>query len=200
MSAPEKTERPPPGNVYVPYYMIVFLFVLSGALAVLVLYSLVTWWPEAVKAGPNAGETSRASQSVAWLWWEGNVQRETLFFVVVALGGMLGGLVHTFRSLSWYVGNRNLLWSWVPFNLMLPVVGALGGTIFYVVLRAGLFSPSGSAEEASPFGFTAVAMLVGLFSEEAMEKLRQIAANVFAERPAGEDHVDPVETKTTTEA
>jgi len=153
----------------------------------LVLYSLVTWWPQATKPGQ--------SQPVSWLWWDGRVERETLFFAVVALGGMLGGLVHTFRSLSWYVGNRNLLWSWVPFNLMLPVVGALGGTIFYVVLRAGLFSPSGSADEASPFGFTAVAMLVGLFSEEAMEKLRQIAANVFAERPAGEDHVDPVQTK-----
>jgi len=187
LSAPETTERPPPGNAYVPHYVIVFLFVLSGALAVLVLYSLVTWWPQATKAGQ--------SQPVSWLWWDGRVERETLFFAVVALGGMLGGLVHTFRSLSWYVGNRNLLWSWVPFNLMLPVVGALGGTIFYVVLRAGLFSPSGSADEASPFGFTAVAMLVGLFSEEAMEKLRQIAANVFAERPAGEDHVDPVQTK-----
>jgi len=194
MSASETTGRPPPGNAYVPYFVIVLLFVLSGALAVLVLYSLVTWWPE----GTAAGQVKRKPQSVAWLWWDGKVQRETLFFVVVALGGMLGGLVHTFRSLSWYVGNRNLLWSWVPFNLMLPVVGALGGTIFYVVLRAGLFSPSGSADEASPFGFTAVAMLVGLFSEEAMEKLRQIAANVFADRPAGEDHVEPVATSTTT--
>ena len=29
MSASETTGRPPPGNAYVPYYMIVFLFVLT---------------------------------------------------------------------------------------------------------------------------------------------------------------------------
>ncbi len=195
MNASATPERPAPGNAFVPHYVIVALFVLTGAVAVLVLYALWACWPEAARNGQAPVATS---QAVTWMWWHGAVQRETLFFVVVALGGLLGGLVHTFRSLSWYVGNRNLLWSWVPFNLMLPLVGALGGTIFYVVLRAGLFSPSGSADEASPFGFTAVAMLVGLFSEEAMEKLRQIAANVFAERPAGEDHVDPVNATTTT--
>jgi hypothetical protein len=195
VSTPAPPERPAPGNAFVPHYVIVFLFVLTGVVAVLVLYSLWTWWPEATLAGQTP---TRKPQHVTWLWWDFDVQRETLFFVVVALGGLLGGLVHTVRSLSWYVGNRRLRWSWVPFNLMLPIVGALGGTVFYVVLRAGLFSPSGRADEASPFGFTAVAMLVGLFSEHAMEKLRQIAANVFAERPTGKDHVDPVETTTTT--
>ena len=83
----------------------------------------------------------------------------------------------------------------MPFNLMLPLVGALGGTVFYIVLRAGLFSPSTSVSEASPFGFCAVALLVGLFSEQAMEKLRQVAQNVFADSPTGEDAVDaPPET------
>jgi hypothetical protein len=38
-------------------------------------------------------------------------------------------------------------------------------------------------------------MLVGLFSENAMEKLRQVAANVFAERATGEDHVEPTPTQ-----
>ena len=104
----------------------------------------------------------------------------------------LGGLIHGVRSITWYVGNRNLRRSWLLFNLMLPIVGALGGTVFYVVLRAGLFSPSTSAAQASPFGFAAVAMLVGLFSEQALEKLRQLAAQMFAESPTGADHVDPV--------
>jgi hypothetical protein len=192
MSTPEGDERPAPGNAFVPHFVIVVLFIAVAAAALVVLYSLWSWWPDATRRGGTATQTF---QKVQWLGWKGTVQRETLFFVVVALAGVLGGLIHTLRTLSWYVGNRRLRWSWVPFNLMLPIVGALGGTVFYVVLRAGLFSPSGSVDEASPFGFAAVAMLVGLFSENAMEKLRQVAANVFAERATGEDHVEPTPTQ-----
>jgi hypothetical protein len=163
------------------------LFVTTTLAALVVLYTLWMFWPE---AAPATGKTL-PNQKVHWFGWTLHPTRETLFFLVVALSGVIGGLIHTIRSLSWYVGNRDFRWSWLPFNLMLPVVGALGGTVFYLVLRAGLFSPSTSADTASPFGFAAVAVLVGLFSEEAMEKLRQVAANVFAERPSGADHVPP---------
>jgi hypothetical protein len=175
-----------PGAQYVPRSVIVALFVVTTLVSMLVLYSLWAFWPEAV-----AGGKVDPSQAVTWFGWHLTPARETLFFLVVALSGALGGLIHTIRSLSWYVGNRDFRWSWVPFNLMLPIVGALGGTVFYLVLRAGLFSPSTTASNASPFGFSAVAVLVGLFSEQAMEKLRQVASNFFADSPAGQDHVDP---------
>src|SRR4051794_1140681 len=176
--------RTAPGNTYVSHTMIVVLFVGTTLVSMLVLYSLWALWPDAVTPSGKVPEF----QGVNWFGWHmRGVQRETLFFLVVALGGALGGLIHTIRSLSWYVGNRRFRWSWVPFNLMLPLVGALGGTVFYIVLRAGLFSPSTSVSEASPFGFCAVALLVGLFSEQAMEKLRQVAANVFVEPGANAD-------------
>jgi hypothetical protein len=130
-------------------------------------------------------------QRVGYFLWTIHLSRESLFFVVVALAGMLGGSIHSIRSLTWYIGNRDLYYSWAPFILILPIVGALGGTVFYLVLRAGLFSPSTSADQASPFGFAAVAALVGLFSEQALEKLRQVATNVFTERPTGRDHINP---------
>ena len=177
-----------PGAHHVPQSVIVALFVSTTIVSGLVLYSLVTFWPA---AGPAGQTPAAAGQPVTWFGWHVSPSRESLFFLVVALSGALGGLIHTIRSLTWYVGNRDFRWSWVPFNLMLPVVGALGGTVFYVVLRAGLFSPSTTANNASPFGFSAVAVLVGLFSEQAMEKLRQVASNFFADRPAGQDHVDP---------
>ena len=175
-----------PGEDFVPRYVIVAIAVLVFLATALVLYSLIAFWPTT---------TSRSSQpsfeNVNYFGWVETVSRETLFFLVVALGGALGGLMHTIRSMSWYVGNRNLRWSWMLFNLMLPVVGALAGIVFYVVLRAGLFSPSTSTASVSPYGFTAVAILAGLFSEQAMEKLKQLASDLFSERPAGKDHVEP---------
>ncbi len=176
-----------PGDSYVSIRLIAVMFGLTALTAWLVLYTMWAWWPDASSA---ANAKPARFQDVRWFGWRIHaVQRESLFFVVVAAAGFLGGLIHTIRSLCWYVGNRDFRWSWVPFNLMLPIVGALGGTVFYLVLRAGLFSPSTSVSEASPFGFAAVAVLVGLFSEHAMEKLRQVAANVFSETPEGEDHV-----------
>jgi hypothetical protein len=174
-----------PGTGFVPRTVIVLIAVVAGLLAAVALYSLWTFWP----AG-GAGGKAPASQRVNYFGWHTTISRDTLFFLIVALGGAIGGLTHTIRSVSWYVGNRQLRWSWLLFNLMLPVVGALAGTVFYVVLRAGLFS-STAAGAVSPFGFTTVAVLAGLFSEQAMEKLRQIATQLFSEQPVGQDHVAP---------
>ena len=117
-----------------------------------------------------------------------DVSRETIMFVIVAVAGALGGLIHSLRSLVTYVGHRRLLWSGVRYYLPLPVIGALGGTVFYIVFRAGLFSPSTSADEASPFGFAAVVLLVGLFAQQALEKLRELASHLLMAVPPGDDH------------
>jgi hypothetical protein len=183
-----------PGSGYVPPALITILTLAVTLVGALVLYTLWVFWPT---SGQEGGPTTAGTQSIDYFGWSTSVNREFLFFLVVALAGALGGLIHTIRSAAWYVGNRELKWSWLPFNLLLPIVGALGGTVFYLVLRAGLFSPSTSAAHASPFGFAAVAVLAGLFSEQALEKLRELAANLFAERPKGGDHVGPDRTDET---
>lgn len=85
------------------------------------------------------------------------------------------------------MGNRYLRSSWVPFYLLLPLVGASAALVFYIVLRGGLFSPDAGTGEANPFGFAAVAGLVGLFSEEAMKKLRDVFSSLFSPAPQGAD-------------
>ncbi len=190
--APRADQEPEgPGEAFVSRWWITFMTVAVTLLAGLALYSLWAFWPITEKPGVSGSQG--AVQRLNYFGWRPSLSHEFLFFVVVALAGALGGLVHSIRSFAWYVGNRDLHWSWIPFNLLLPVVGALGGTIFYLVLRAGLFSPSASTDQTSPFGFAAVAVLVGLFSEQALEKLKQVASNLFAERPKGEDHVAPKE-------
>jgi hypothetical protein len=172
-----------PGSGFVPRNVIVALAVLVVLAAAFVFYSLVVFWPTT---------PAKDVQRVDYFGSERILSRDTLFFLVVAFGGALGGLIHTIRSITWYTGNRNLRWSWMLFNLMLPIVGALAGVVFYVVLRAGLFSPStGSNDTVNAYGFTAVAIMAGLFSEQAMEKLRQIATDLFSPRPQGEDHTPP---------
>jgi hypothetical protein len=76
--------------------------------------------------------------------------------------------------------------------LLLPFVGSTLGLVFYFVIRGGFFSPEATTEPTSPFGFAALSGLVGMFSEEAMEKLQYVAETLLAPTPAGADHVEPV--------
>jgi hypothetical protein len=182
-AAPESTI----GAGHVSRLGVVLFTVLLPTVAVLLLYHLWAVWP------PSTGERPTGKTVNYFGVWEVNVSSETALFVIVAVAGALGGLIHSLRSLVTYVGYRRLLWSWVPFYLTLPIIGSLGGTVFYIVFRAGLFSPSTSADEASPFGFAAVALLVGLFSQQALEKLRELAGNLFTPVPPGDDHFEEVE-------
>ncbi len=126
---------------------------------------------------------------VRFLGWTLDVRREARLFLVVALTGALGGLVHALRSLVWYTGNRNLKYSWLLTYLLQPFIGAALATITYVVLRGGLVvvTSQASADVANPFGFAAFAGLVGLFSVQAAEWLKRVFEQVFAPAPQGKD-------------
>lgn len=104
---------------------------------------------------------------------------------LMILAGALGAIVHGLRSFSWYVGNRQLVWSWIPMYFILPFVGAATSTVFYLIIRGGLMS--GSTENENVFGLMAIGALVGLFSQPALEKLKSISEVIFTVTPTGKD-------------
>jgi len=116
------------------------------------------------------------------------ISLETRLLLLVMLAGALGSLMHSLRSLYWYTGNREMVWSWVAFYLLLPLTGAMLAVIFYLVVRGGFFSPQASTETTSPFGFAALSALVGLFSPQATLKLKEVAETIFTKPGAGTDH------------
>jgi hypothetical protein len=178
-------EEAPRGQGFVGPFWLILLIVLLVFAAVLLLYAIWAFWP-------SEGQTSNSvarHKTVHFLWHRRELSRESLFFVMVALTGALGAMVHVIRSLSWYVGNRLLKWSWVPFYLLKPVLGAAMATLLYFIVRAGFFSPSASTSQTSPYGFAAVSALAGLFTDQAIEKLRAVAEELFQQAPQGKDAV-----------
>jgi hypothetical protein len=167
---------------------VVVLLAAFIVLDLLTFYGIWTFWPAEEAVGKAAGKT------VHVFGYHRSVSRETLFFVIVALSGALGGSIHSLRSISWYIGNRKLKWSWIPFYLLRPLVGATLATLFYFVLRAGLFSPSAQTQATSPYGFAALSALVGLFAEQAVEKLKTVAEQFFQEAPKGADQAPQADT------
>src|SRR5262249_8226091 len=116
---------------------------------------------------------------IAVFGWNFEIWDEVRLLLIVILAGALGSLVHTVRSVYWYVGNRKLKWSWLAKYILQPFAGSALAVIFYVVVRGGFFSPQTTFENTSPFGFAALAALVGLFSEQAVLKLKKVAETVL---------------------
>ena len=114
---------------------------------------------------------------------------ETRLLFIVMLCGFLGSLIYSLRSLFWYAGNRQLVWSWIPMTTLVPIVGSMVAVVFYLVLRGGLFSPTTSISDTSPFGFAAMSALVGMFINETVLKLKSIFETIMTKKEQGANNV-----------
>ena len=104
---------------------------------------------------------------------------EVRLILLVMVVGALGGYIHTANSFVAFVGNRQIYTSWVWGYILRPFIGVALALIFYFLIRGGLFSAGAGAESISPFGIAAMAGLVGMFSQKATDKLREVADSLF---------------------
>jgi hypothetical protein len=95
---------------------------------VLAVYCLIAVWP------PSGTGAATAPSHV--FGFRITLDRDQQLFVIVGLAGVLGGLIHSVRSLYWYAGNRVLLRSWLLMYVCLPAVGGALALVFYLILRA----------------------------------------------------------------
>lgn len=144
----------------------------------LAIYVLVAVWPTSSGTGATSSRVAGVRLTL---------DQEQRLFVIVAIAGALGGLIHSSRSLYEYAGNRLLRRSWLLMYFSLPFIGAALAVVFYVILRGGLIT--GTAAQINFFGFAAISALVGLFSPQAAEKLKQIFSTLLAPDPPGKDRL-----------
>jgi hypothetical protein len=141
---------------------------------------------EAGAAGGSPAKRPSPPLTVGLLWFEIGGPEQGLLLLVL-LSGALGACVHAIRSYAWYVGSRTLTSSWLLMYLTMPLVGALLAYVFYVVARGGFFAGDANVRSTSPFGFAATAALVGMFSEQAVLKLKDVADTLFSKPAPGRD-------------
>jgi hypothetical protein len=135
-----------------------------------------------------ARDTTSTTQCVSVLVFEDRpITAEQRLLLLVVLAGALGSLLHALRSMGWYIGQRELRWSWIAYYAAMPFTGAILGFVFYVVVRAGFFSQASPSGSENLFGFVAVAALVGLFSQQAVAKLKEIAETILTKPETGKD-------------
>lgn len=107
-----------------------------------------------------------------------------LFFVVL-FAGMLGGLMRGIASFARHLGVGDFSFKWTWFYIMLPFTGAIISLAIYLILRGGFYNGTvGKGLALNVFAFAALAILTGLFSENALEKLRKVAVTLLDDVPA----------------
>ena len=156
-----------------------------AGLSFLLLYAVIAFWPP---AAPADGSTPPDYQA-QFLFWRPWVTPDQGLLLIVAVAGGLGAMGAVLRSFSRYVGERHLIWSWVPSYLLTPLVGALFATVIYFLLRAGLITGN-VPSQGNAFGFVAVAALVGLFTSQAATKLKDIFETIFKAQEAGSESIE----------
>ena len=77
--------------------------------------------------------------------------------------------------------------------ILMPFGGIALALAFYFVIRGGFLAGT-DVKDLSPHGFIAVAFLVGMFTDQAVERLRRVAEALFAKPEAGSDPSPPQET------
>ena len=155
-------------------------------LAVAILLQIIlilAFWPQ----GSNKPENVRL------ILFTVSVTKEQGLLTVVLLSGGVGGMIHSLRSYMAYVGNRKFITSWVWWYLLRPFEGAVLAAVFYLVIRGGLMGGT-TQNGVGPYGIAGVSALVGMFSQQATEKLKDVFETVFT-RANTDDDADKIPAK-----
>jgi len=154
--------------------VIILLFVVFVCLIAGFGYAVVAIWP------PDCVNNQCPALTARLFFWSVALERAENLLLLVGAMGALGALIHVTSSFADYVGNRQLLWSWVWWLLLRIPIGVALAVVFYMLIRGGLIIPNGSTEaQINPYGIAGLAALVGMFAKQATDKLADIFDNLF---------------------
>jgi hypothetical protein len=108
-----------------------------------------------------------------------NLDPETALLVLVVAASALGSYIHAATSFGTYVGNQRLTMSWIWWYLLRIFIGVALAVLFYFAVRGGLLSAQAQSGALNPYGVAALAAMVGLFSKQATDKLREVFETLF---------------------
>lgn len=142
-------------------------------MAFFLLLLLIQIWPTVTS------DKTVTTDNIHLLWLSLTLGSDLRLILLVLIAGMLGSYVHATTSFVTYVGNRSMVDSWTWWYILRPFIGMILALIFYFVLRGGFLSTGAETTDISPYGIAAVSGLVGMFSKQATDKLREVFDTLF---------------------
>jgi hypothetical protein len=143
-----------------------------------------------VPAIPSSGGASADRSSIESLS-SAMPRRLDVITVLLAFCGALGATLHALGSLVAFAGNGKFLSSWTLWYLAQPIRGGALAAGFFWLLQGGLLGGIGVGQTpVNGIAMMGATFLVGLFSDPAIEKLREVFQVLF--RTAEKTRQDPL--------
>jgi hypothetical protein len=137
--------------------------------------------PTATPPVRNADAPEILIPAIVCVNWFGRITADGYLFLTVLFAGLVGAATRLVFSFVRHHGKGDFSLSWAWFYIFTPFSGATVSLFLYFVIRGGFYgSPIGKSLALNVFAFIALGTLSGLFAENAMEKLRQVAAVLLA--------------------
>lgn len=141
--------------------------------------------PERPSSAPGTGEKQNALPKLV-------IPRDVgMLSTLFAFCGALGATLHAMGSLVAFAGNGKFNDSWALWYLAQPLRGAILAAGFFWLLQGGLLGGIGREDvPVNSLAMMGATFLVGLFSDPAIEKLREVFQVLF--RTAGNPRNNPL--------
>ena len=107
----------------------------------------------------------------------------TLLLLLVAVGGFMGAMIHVANSFIRYVGADQYVNNWLLWYVVKPFVGTAVALIGYLAFE-GKMVGNEDVTHINLYRVLALAILTGMFTDTATDKLKQIFETIFTPRPS----------------
>lgn len=123
----------------------------------------------------------------------GLLNADAFVFTIVFFAGMLGALIRIIYSFTNHLGLNDFSYRWTWYYLLLPFFGGALSLSIYFVLRGGFYGASfGKGLILNIYAFAAFSALTGLFTGNALEKLKEVADVVLTKVPPKVEHAKKI--------
>lgn len=139
--------------------------------------------PDDSSSTKGTGQEETSKKSEKWsdktniFGWE--ISFLLRMIILVFLCGALGSYIHMATSFSSYLGRNTFDMDWFWWYWLRMPIGGVLALIFSLLIQGGVFvNPAGSSK-SQPATLIGLAALIGMFSRQANEKLKEIFDIVF---------------------
>lgn len=127
----------------------------------------------------NADTAQKQGQSSMKDYKGCTIDLNTLLLLLVALAGFLGNMIHISASFTNFVGAGKFKRSWLLWYSVKPFTAAALAVGVYIIFRAGFLNSADATKNVNLYGVVAIALLSGLFTDMATQKLKEVFGVIF---------------------
>ncbi|UOE46281.1 hypothetical protein MTO98_17930 [Mucilaginibacter sp. SMC90] len=119
------------------------------------------------------------------------IEFNTIILILVAAAGFLGNMIHITTSFTTFIGSGQFKSSWVLWYFVKPFTAAALAMIMYFAFRAGFLNSSDPGSNLNIYGVMSISAFVGLFTDVATEKLKEVFGTLFSAKDNRPDKIKP---------